>query len=384
MLRKFSFIVVTLILTATLGAQTSAPALSREDRAKLEKLKATVLGQDRDAAFAALREIEAMGAPAQRDLLGLLRQALAANKSRLEMTANSIGDVDKFAAIEKDLAEQRKAALDNIAALDKKKPETLQKARDFYESLRPNATKINTANNLRLVLIDGWSTRNALIEIFNRIKPADDPALADDEKLKVTSEKVLGLSLADAAAIPALSDKAKVADGPARTLYNARLRNQILAYNKTCEAFMSPGELENFNRVNDYRDVLGLLPFEADPRLTQSARRHSKEMLELKYFSHDSPTAGLKSHTDRMKAAGYSNGYSENIAMGARTGEAAFVMWFDSPGHHKNMAGPGLALGVGKWGVYWTQNMGRGDRLSLKPKDELKTLKVPGENVPPG
>lgn len=384
MLRKFSIIVVTLSLTAALAAQTTAPALSREDRVKLEKLKATVLGQDRNAAFAALREIEAMGAPAQRDLLGLLRQALAANKSRLDMAANSIGDVEKFATIEKDLAEQRKAALDNIAILDKKKPETLQKAYEFYETLRANATKINTANNLRLALIDGWATRIALIEIYNRVKPADDTTLADDDKLKAASEKILGLSLADAAKIPPLSDKAKVADGPARTLYNARLRNQILAYNKTCEAFMSPGELENFNRVNDYRDVLGLLPFEADPRLTQSARRHSKEMVDLKYFAHESPTNGLKSHTDRMKAAGYNNGYSENIAMGARTGEAAFAMWFDSPGHHKNMAGQANALGVGKWGIHWTQNMGRGDRLSLKSKEELKDIKVSGDNVPPG
>jgi uncharacterized protein YkwD len=89
-------------------------------------------------------------------------------------------------------------------------------------------------------------------------------------------------------------------------------------------------------------------------------------MIDKDYFSHDSPTEGRKSFGDRAKLAGYDSPAGENIAFGPRSGEKAFWMWFDSPGHHKNMANPGAtALGVGKWNAHWTQVFGGGKRAML-------------------
>ncbi len=98
-------------------------------------------------------------------------------------------------------------------------------------------------------------------------------------------------------------------------------------------------------------------------------------MVDLHYFSHESPTPANKTHIQRMHNAGYDNGYGENIAMGSASGEQTFWMWFDSPGHHQNMANPNAtALGVGENGVYWTQNTGTGKRLMLLNPDERQAL----------
>ena len=60
-------------------------------------------------------------------------------------------------------------------------------------------------------------------------------------------------------------------------------------------------------------------------------------------------------------------------------------MWFDSPGHHKNMAHAGsAAVGVGQWGSTWTQNFGRGNRLMLLEAGERKKVVVKGTILPPG
>jgi hypothetical protein len=51
-------------------------------------------------------------------------------------------------------------------------------------------------------------------------------------------------------------------------------------------------------------------------------------------------------------------------------------MWFDSPGHHQNMAGKGhTAMGVGNVATHWTQDMGSGGRLMLAtPEDRAAAL----------
>ena len=47
-----------------------------------------------------------------------------------------------------------------------------------------------------------------------------------------------------------------------------------------------------------------------------------------------------------------------NIAMGTVDGTTANLMWWHSPGHHKNMLGSHSRVGVGKSGVYWTELFG--------------------------
>lgn len=151
------------------------------------------------------------------------------------------------------------------------------------------------------------------------------------------------------------------------------------------EAAMNRQERVNASWVNRYRLVLGRLPLELDLRLIQSARRHSKEMTDLSYFSHESPTAENKSHTLRMRRAGYPQGYAENIASGNASGEATFWQWFKSPGHHRNMVRPeATALGVGQWADTWTQNTGRGKRvMHLEPAQQAEVMQVEGDVLAP-
>src|SRR5258705_12248299 len=53
-------------------------------------------------------------------------------------------------------------------------------------------------------------------------------------------------------------------------------------------------------------------------------------------------------------------------------------MWFDSPGHHVNMAGGSNAIGVGRWHDHYTQNFGAGPRVMLMSEEDRSKLKVEG------
>jgi hypothetical protein len=106
-------------------------------------------------------------------------------------------------------------------------------------------------------------------------------------------------------------------------------------------------------------------------------------MVDLKYFAHESPTPDNKNFGNRVRNAGYNGGTGENIAYGGRGGEGAFRMWFDSPGHHQNMAGNSNAIGVGRWNDHFTQNFGGGPRVMLMAEAEQARVKVEGAVLPP-
>ena len=107
-------------------------------------------------------------------------------------------------------------------------------------------------------------------------------------------------------------------------------------------------------------------------------------MTDLDYFSHTSPTPANNSFGDRVRNAGHPSPAGENIAAGARSGAGVFWIWFESPGHHKNMVSPdNISMGVGKWSTKWTQNMGRGKRVMLMSKADLANVKIKGKVLPP-
>lgn len=62
-------------------------------------------------------------------------------------------------------------------------------------------------------------------------------------------------------------------------------------------------EQEFIDHINRERTSRGLGPLEPDVRLTAAARAHSREMSELGYFDHRSPTAGLEMPMDRFLRA---------------------------------------------------------------------------------
>ena len=65
---------------------------------------------------------------------------------------------------------------------------------------------------------------------------------------------------------------------------------------------MTPEEARFVEMVNAERAKEGLSRLSVDPLLIKVARGHSKEMSDMKYFSHNSPTPGLSTALDRYLA----------------------------------------------------------------------------------
>jgi uncharacterized YkwD family protein len=94
-------------------------------------------------------------------------------------------------------------------------------------------------------------------------------------------------------------------------------------------------ERELLDLVNKARKDAGAGMLEFDTNVVKVARIKAKDMVDNKYFSHQSPTYGspfdmLKKFGVTFKAAG------ENIA-GNQTVAGAFKAWMNSPGHKANI-----------------------------------------------
>ncbi|HWP20561.1 MAG TPA: CvpA family protein [Burkholderiaceae bacterium] len=112
--------------------------------------------------------------------------------------------------------------------------------------------------------------------------------------------------------------------------------------------------------VNEERRAQGLRPLQADPQLTEVARRHARDMFARGYFSHVSPEG--KTPFDRLREDGVRYlAAGENLAL-ARTLTTAHTGLMNSPGHRENILRPTfgrLGVGVldgGRHGLIVTQN----------------------------
>jgi len=105
-------------------------------------------------------------------------------------------------------------------------------------------------------------------------------------------------------------------------------------------------EAQMLELVNQERTSRGLEPLEADPELTEVARRHSADMFARGYFSHNTPEG--KDPFDRMKESGVRfRTAGENLAI-APTLQMAHTGLMNSPGHRANILKPGFGrLGIG-------------------------------------
>lgn len=114
-------------------------------------------------------------------------------------------------------------------------------------------------------------------------------------------------------------------------------------------------EKEVVRLTNIERSKQGLKPLTLNTELSKVARIKSKDMVDKKYFDHNSPTYG--SPFDMMKSFGISyRAAGENIAYGQRTPEEVVNGWMNSPGHRANILnGNFTEIGVGFYNNYWTQ-----------------------------
>lgn len=132
---------------------------------------------------------------------------------------------------------------------------------------------------------------------------------------------------------------------------------QVLLNNLSLQKLLDPEEARGMLRLNLIRIRLGLNAQSIDLKLVEAARGHSKDMVEQKFFAHDSPVPGKENPWKRAAQAGTSAS-AENIAAGSNKGEGAIQMWWHSPGHHKNMLGRQHRTGLGRSAATWTQMFG--------------------------
>jgi uncharacterized protein YkwD len=126
--------------------------------------------------------------------------------------------------------------------------------------------------------------------------------------------------------------------------------------------------------LNAQRTRHGLAALQLNSDLSTAARRHSRAMVEKRFFSHTSPDG--TTFLDRIKATGYLAGagswnVGENIAYGSgslSTPRSISRAWMHSAGHRENILssvfrsiGIGIASGtpVGRDGGTYTTDFGR-------------------------
>lgn len=117
---------------------------------------------------------------------------------------------------------------------------------------------------------------------------------------------------------------------------------------------MSMLETEACRLINIYRNRNGLPSLTVSADLSQYARIKSADMLNNRYFQHNSPTYGspftmMRSMGIRFTSAG------ENIASGYHTAQTVVNAWLASPAHRANILSTSYStVGIGHTGGYWT------------------------------
>ena len=148
---------------------------------------------------------------------------------------------------------------------------------------------------------------------------------------------------------------------------NLDFNRRVLRYNQVADVDASKVEMDQMNITNAYRVMMGRRALAVNQKLLRAARGHSKEMADLGYFSHFSPTKELRTPFMRMAREGYKRGVSENIAS-VPGAEGAHVAWLHSSGHHRNILNPAhTEFATGNQGNYWTQCFGQGDEYLQDP-----------------
>jgi len=104
---------------------------------------------------------------------------------------------------------------------------------------------------------------------------------------------------------------------------------------------LEPGRLEITREtvlaaMNRYREAQNLSPLRADERLNLAAEDRMREMVEIGYWSHESPDG--RSPFFWLALRGYRFGYAgENLAKSFETAEVLVDSWMESKGHRENI-----------------------------------------------
>jgi uncharacterized protein YkwD len=121
----------------------------------------------------------------------------------------------------------------------------------------------------------------------------------------------------------------------------------------TAGASTASDEREVVRQVNVVRAQHGLKPLRAAAPLTRSARLHSRDMGQRRYFAHVSKSGTTFVQRIRAQAPGQIRWLAENIGWGVgEPGTPAGIVdaWMNSAPHRRNLLDSRLnRIGVGAW-----------------------------------
>ena len=135
--------------------------------------------------------------------------------------------------------------------------------------------------------------------------------------------------------------------------------------------------------TNQTRAQNGVGPLQPVSYLANAATSHSKEMIDLNYFSHTSPTPGRAQPKMRIQLAqGWDTRIGENIyrAQGipvAGLADRAMAAWLKSPSHFKNLVDPSFnSIGIGI--------VPKGDEFAITQNFSNQTIVIKKLQASPG
>ncbi len=334
-----------------------------------EKEAERALGaRDFQGKAAALEKLAARGEIEKEAALRVLERLVEKDARRLSKDP-FFGRLQKVAALRQELDKRRKYALDLIFDKDK-----------YFYPFKPPACPPEKAKKYWPVQQEVDKRVAAVREIWDKKVSLPIPPsvrrLALEASWALKEMEALGSpdpgaeeSLVFALRLP-LKEGVVTVRNFAWTMRERRrldMDRRILRYNMVADVDATKAEMAQMNITNDYRMMMGRRALAVNQKLLRAARAHSKEMADLGYFSHFSPTKGLRTPFMRMAREGYSKGVSENIARVAGP-EGAHVAWLHSSGHHRNILNPGhTEFATGNWGIYWTQCFGQGQDYLKDP-----------------
>lgn len=120
---------------------------------------------------------------------------------------------------------------------------------------------------------------------------------------------------------------------------------------------LSKEAYDHLKILNDYRNMMGLPSLILNLRLTNAAYLHSIEMSKARRIWHEGPDGTPADRAKKARFQGSSSG--ENVYQGVDSPLGAFMYWYNSPQHHKNMVNKRYEnIGVGFATDTWTQHFG--------------------------
>jgi len=354
---SWSVRLLMLLAVAAAAAETEKQAgkeIPKEVAARLDRCRPLLRSRDKAAREKGyegfLREGAEGRAQLVMELLGIRSAAIAACRG-VSLSAES---QKKLLTAHKKLEDARKEALRVI--FDKKIYPDADHGRVGQPVVDKAVDAVKAVYPLYRRAFDSLLQRFARTgRAYERLKEVDtvlERCEAKDVELHPTLEAILGQGFPpELVKLP--TDEAAHLDACQR----------ILRYNGLVYTTATAAERHLVEVTNEYRMQLGLKPLAISEALTQAARKHSQEMQRLNYFGHDSPTAENRSPGQRCANEGYKGFRGENIASGCPP-DAAFNMWYNSSGHHRNMLGGHNEIGVGQGGP-WTEDFGARPDLDL-------------------